>query len=108
MVVLGGDAMSFDIPTPFDDWEEPFYSFIEIDGDRLFLALDENAFIWADATDAKAEEIIVDLIVNVGVTKEKNVLAMVNVSVDAKKILRKNVVVRRIAKRYFKKISFFL
>ena len=64
MVVLGGDAMSFDIPTPFDDWEEPFYSFIEIDGDRLFLALDENTFIWADATDAKAEEIIVDLIVN--------------------------------------------
>ena len=56
--------MSFDIPTPFDDWEEPAYAFVNIDGARLFLAQDENAAVWADATDAEAEDMIVDLIVN--------------------------------------------
>ena len=56
--------MSFDIPTPFDDWEEPAYAFVNINGARLFLAKDENAAVWADATDAEAEEMIVDLIVN--------------------------------------------
>ena len=56
--------MSFDIPTPFDDWEEPAYAFVNINGARLFLAQDENAAVWADATDAEAEEMIVDLIVN--------------------------------------------
>ena len=55
----GGDTMSFDIPTPFDDWEEPAYAFVNINGARLFLAQDENAAVWADATDAEAEEMIV-------------------------------------------------
>ena len=64
MVGSGGDTMSFDIPTPFDDWEEPAYAFVNINGARLFLAKDENAAVWADATDAEAEEMIVDLIVN--------------------------------------------
>jgi hypothetical protein len=64
MVGSGGDTMSFDIPTPFDDWEEPAYAFVNIDGARLFLAQDENAAVWADATDAEAEEMIEDLIVN--------------------------------------------
>ena len=56
MVGSGGDTMSFDIPTPFDDWEEPAYAFVNINGARLFLAQDENAAVWADATDAEAEE----------------------------------------------------
>ena len=56
--------MSFDLPTPFDDWEEPAYAFVNVDGGRLFLAQDENAFMWADASDPEVEEMIVDLIVN--------------------------------------------
>ena len=56
--------MSFDIPTPFDDWEEPFYSFFNVDGHKVFLAQDENCFMWADATDPEAEDMIIDLIVN--------------------------------------------
>ena len=56
--------MSFDIPTPFDDWEEPEYRFIEVDGNRVFLAQDEKCFMWADATDPVAEDMIIDLIVN--------------------------------------------
>ena len=56
--------MSFDIPTPFDEWEEPAYAFLNVDGNRLFLAQDANAFMWADATDPEAEEMIVDLIDN--------------------------------------------
>ena len=64
MVGSGGDSMSFDIPTPFDDWEEPFYSIIEVDGHKVFLAQDENCFMWADATDPVEEDMIIDLIVN--------------------------------------------
>lgn len=56
--------MSFDIPTPFDDWEEPAYAFLNFEGDRLFLSQDKHAAMWADATDPEAEEMIVDLIVN--------------------------------------------
>ena len=56
--------MSFDIPTPFDDWIEPYYSFINVDGYKVFFARDENCFMWADATDPEAEEMIIDLIVN--------------------------------------------
>ena len=64
MVGSGGDAMSFDIPTPFDDWEEPFYSFFNVDGHKVFLAQDENCIMWADATDPAEEDMIIDLIVN--------------------------------------------
>ena len=56
--------MSFDIPTPFDDWEEPAFAFLNVDGDRLFLSQDANAFMWANATDPEEEEMILDLIVN--------------------------------------------
>ena len=64
MVDLGGDAMSFNIPTPFDNWEEPFYSFFDIDGHKVFLAQDKNCFMWADATDPVEEGMIIDLIDN--------------------------------------------
>lgn len=56
--------MSFDLPTPFDDWEEPVYYFIEVDGHKVFLAQDENALMWADATDPEEEAIIMDFIDN--------------------------------------------
>ena len=56
--------MSFNLPTPFGDWEEPAYAFVNVDGARLFLAQDKHAAIWADASDPEAEEMIVDLIVN--------------------------------------------
>ena len=56
--------MSFDIPTPFDDWEEPAYIFIDAEGVRLFLVQDANAFIWVDVVDPGVEEMIVDLIDN--------------------------------------------
>ncbi len=56
--------MSFDIPTPFDDWEEPFYSFFEVDGHKIFIAQDKNCFMWADATEQQAEDMIIDLIDN--------------------------------------------
>lgn len=64
MVFSRGDVMSFDIPTPFDDWEEPYCIFINADGHKVFLAHDENCFMWADGTDAEAEDMIIDLIVN--------------------------------------------
>ena len=69
-------------------------------GDKRYL-IEKQEDLWK-------RNVIADLTANVDAKKEKNALAKVNVSVDAKKILRKNVVVRRIAKRYFKKISFFL
>ena len=56
--------MEYSNPIPFDDWVEPFYAFIDVDGKKIFVALDEDSFIWADATDPIAEEIIIDLIVN--------------------------------------------
>lgn len=57
--------MNFNIRTPFDDWKEPFYTFIEIDGKkRFFLAQDGNVFMWADATDSTAKELFTDLINN--------------------------------------------
>ena len=43
---------------------EPAYAFFNFEGDRLFLAQDENAFVWVDTTDLEVEEIIVDLIDN--------------------------------------------
>ncbi len=56
--------MSFNIPTPFGDWEEPFHSIIEVDGHKVFFAQDENCFMWADATDPTDEDMILDLIDN--------------------------------------------
>lgn len=59
-----GDTMSFDIPTPFDDWDEPFLLIIEVDGHKIFLAQDANCFMWVDATDPDDEDTIIDLIDN--------------------------------------------
>ncbi len=50
--------------TFFNDWEEPFYAFTKVGGKKVFVAQDKHICMWADATNPKDAEIIIDLIEN--------------------------------------------